>query len=63
MERNIWIKAQASQGNGNCVEVMETDSGFLVRDSKNPAGPVLSFTEGEWSAFLAGATNGEFNRS
>ncbi|MEU7000984.1 DUF397 domain-containing protein [Nonomuraea sp. NPDC046570] len=33
----------------------------LVRDSKNPNGPVLTFTPGEWTAFLDGAGKGEFD--
>jgi hypothetical protein len=33
-----------------------------VRDSKNPTGPALIFTPGEWDAFLAGAKDGEFDR-
>jgi hypothetical protein len=32
-----------------------------VRDSKDPAGPVLTFTAPEWSAFLAGVRDGEFD--
>ncbi|MEV0136097.1 DUF397 domain-containing protein [Dactylosporangium sp. NPDC050688] len=32
-----------------------------VRDTKaNSTGPVLAFTEREWTAFLAGARDGEF---
>jgi hypothetical protein len=33
-----WVKAQASQDQGDCVELGHTG---LLRDSKNPAGPVL----------------------
>lgn len=48
-------------GNGAaCVEVAVSD-GVLVRDSKDPDGPVLSFDAGEWSAFLAGCKAGEFD--
>lgn len=32
-----------------------------VRDSKDPAGPVLTFTPAEWTAFIAGAKDGEFD--
>jgi hypothetical protein len=32
-----------------------------VRDSKDPAGPMLTFTPDEWTAFIAGAKIGEFN--
>lgn len=61
MRLNEWTKAQASKANGSCVEVMETEDGFLVRDSKDPAGAVLSFTRAEWAAFLAGVNAGEFD--
>jgi hypothetical protein len=33
----------------------------LVRDSKVPGGPVLSFTAREWLVFLLGARAGEFD--
>ena len=54
-----WAKSSAS-GGGDCVEVRLTRSGVEVRDSKDPTGPVLSFTEAEWSAFLTGVALGEF---
>jgi len=34
---------------------------ILMRDSKNPGGPVLAFTEAEWRAFIAGVKDGEFD--
>ncbi len=45
-----------------CVEVAVAAGGILVRDSKDPAGPVLAFTGGEWDAFLAGVRDGEFDQ-
>jgi hypothetical protein len=45
----------------NCVEVGQCDCGIKVRDSKDPDGPVLTFNHAEWSAFLAGVRNDEFN--
>jgi Domain of unknown function (DUF397) len=57
-----WIKSSRSFSNGNCVEAASLpDEGIGVRDSKDPGGPVLRFTSGEWNAFLAGARNGEFD--
>lgn len=59
-----WKKASKSNGNGgnNCVEVMFlSGGGAAVRDSKNPDGPRLNFTKGEWDAFLDGAQNHEFD--
>jgi len=58
-----WIKSSLSFSNANCVEVASLpDGGVGVRDSKDPSGPVLRFTPGEWHAFLGGARNGEFDR-
>lgn len=43
------------------MEVAASGDGIIrVRDSKDPAGPVLTFAPGEWSAFLRGISGGEF---
>ena len=34
---------------------------YLMRDSKDPDGPVLAFTAAEWEAFVAGVKDGEFD--
>ncbi|MGH3795144.1 MAG: DUF397 domain-containing protein [Pseudonocardiaceae bacterium] len=62
LSRVVWRKASYSNGNGGaCVEVADVDGGHCaVRDSKDPAGPVLTFTPGEWTAFTAGVRAGEF---
>ena len=58
-----WVKSSLSFSNGNCVEVAALPGSQIgVRDSKDVTGPVLSFTPGEWRAFLGGARNGEFDR-
>jgi hypothetical protein len=33
--------------------VAKENGSYFVRDSKNPAGPVLEFTGSEWDAFVA----------
>jgi len=43
------------------VEVAQHTDRYLVRDSKNPDGPVLTFTQTEWIAFKAGMVAGEFD--
>jgi hypothetical protein len=59
----VWVKSSFSFANGNCVEVAALPDGMIgIRDSKNPDGPVLRFTPGEWDAFLAGALAGEFDQ-
>jgi Domain of unknown function (DUF397) len=47
--------------NGTCVEVAKLpDGGAAVRDSKDPASLVLTFTAQEWVAFVRGVKAGEF---
>ena len=58
-----WFKSSRSSGGQECVEVAFLDGGVVgMRDSKNPTGPALAFTSGEWSAFMAGVQDGEFDR-
>jgi hypothetical protein len=54
-----WFKSSYS-GNSGCVEVCLGPT-VRVRHSKDPGGQVLSFTDGEWTAFLQGVMSGEFN--
>ncbi|MGK8559061.1 DUF397 domain-containing protein [Nocardia gipuzkoensis] len=56
-----WFKSSHSSGGQDCVEVAFLEGGHVgVRDSKNPAGPVLAFAPGEWDAFTAGVMDGKF---
>jgi len=61
LSRAHWKKSSRSSANGQCVEMAELGSAVALRDSKDPTGPVLIFTPGEWAAFLAGAKDGEFD--
>ena len=55
-----WVKSSLSFSNGNCVEIaFLPEGGVAVRNSRDPGGPVLRFTEDEWHAFLGGVRNGE----
>lgn len=59
-----WRKSSFSgtEEGTECVEVAAlSDGGAAVRDSKNPAGGILRFTAGEWSAFVEGVHAGEFD--
>jgi hypothetical protein len=56
-----WMKSSRSTGNGACVEVKSPAvESVVVRDSKDPQGPVLTFSPEAWSAFVDGVENGAF---
>ena len=61
-EEARWFKSSRSSGNGQCVEVAFAGEFVGVRDSKDPDGPVLTFTRGEWAAFVGGAKGDEFDQ-
>lgn len=72
MKTNIWLKGCES---GHCVEVqfisgcdtnacveVGHDGGdVLIRDSKDPEGPVLRFTDEEWTNFQGAVRAGAFD--
>lgn len=50
---NVWRTSSYSGGEGTqCVEVAGLAAGVVARDSKDPDGPVLAFSVGEWRAFV-----------
>ncbi|MEU8198530.1 DUF397 domain-containing protein [Microbispora amethystogenes] len=63
LSQAVWKKSSRSgDSGGNCVEVAGNLPGVIaVRDSKDPGGPALLFTPGEWNAFLGGVRDGEFD--
>jgi hypothetical protein len=46
-----WRKSRGSMSNGQCVEVGHGPHIVAVRDSKDPAGPVVAFSPAQWRAF------------
>lgn len=62
VETAAWRKASYSGPNAACVEVGPDNDRVLVRDTKdNGTGPILSYTRDEWTAFIAGVKDGEFD--
>ncbi|MFI6567061.1 DUF397 domain-containing protein [Streptomyces sp. NPDC050534] len=62
--RNVnWLKSRHSTADGNCVEVALLGEGVVaVRNSRDPRGPALVYTQAEIAAFIAGVKDGEFDR-
>jgi hypothetical protein len=56
-----WRKSTRS-GAIECVEVAFVGADtVMLRDSKYPEGPRLTYTAGEWRAFIEGVRLGEFD--
>ena len=56
-----YRKSSRSTAAGNCVEVADLPSGHrAVRDSKDAAGPILTFGPSAWATFTAGIRAGDF---
>jgi len=55
-----WRKSSRSTGGNDCVEVAQTETSFLVRDSKNPDGARLAVRPQEWAAFIADIKRGAY---
>lgn len=56
-----WRKARRSMGNGDCVETATAGREVVVRDSKDPGGPVLAYSAESWLAFTRKARLGHFD--
>ncbi|WP_049566496.1 DUF397 domain-containing protein [Streptomyces sp. SBT349] len=56
-----WVTSSYSGNGGNCVECAPRFASLgavPVRDSKDPAGPALSFPTSGWSGFLTALKQG-----
>ena len=61
LSQAVWHKS-AYSGGGNCVEVAGNLAMIVaVRDSKNPAGPALTFPHAAWGAFMGKVKSGEYD--
>jgi hypothetical protein len=52
VEALTWRKSTRSGTNGDCIEIATHRDRVLIRDSKDPDGPQLSFPTNSWRAFI-----------
>jgi len=50
-----WRTASRSAANGECVEVASALGRISIRDSKDPHGPILSYSADAFQSFLDAA--------
>ncbi|WP_438829927.1 DUF397 domain-containing protein [Actinoplanes friuliensis] len=60
MDALVWRKSSRSSS-GACVELAPGRNTIMVRDSKDPQGPMLTFGRDTFAAFIVGVTQGEFD--
>jgi hypothetical protein len=58
-----WRKASRSMaGNGDCVEAAAHAAGdVIIRDSKDPYGPILQYSTNSWYIFVRNAKQGRYD--
>ena len=59
-ERSSW-QWHGGCADTQCVEIAREGDRVLMRDSKDPDGPMLTFSRESWEQFVEAAKNGEFD--
>jgi predicted secreted Zn-dependent protease len=55
-----WHTALSCES-GACVEVAANQNTILIRNSREPDGPLIEYTAEEWHAFVSGVKKGDFD--
>lgn len=62
MTGDIPFHISSYSNSDSCVEVGRVNGRIVVRNSNDREASTTTFNEKEWSAFLAGARAGEFDK-
>lgn len=54
-----WRKSRASADQGGCVEISNSESSVLIRDSRNRSGAMLAIPKDQWLDLLKSIKNGD----
>ena len=52
LSRAQWRKSSYSGNTGNCLAVAQVSNLVVLRDSHDPNGPILAFSNDDWRAFV-----------
>jgi Domain of unknown function (DUF397) len=55
-----WRVAPRCAG-GECIQIAASGDKIVIGDSKNPKGPVLAYSHGEWTTFVEAVRQGYFD--
>jgi predicted secreted Zn-dependent protease len=55
-----WHTALSCDG-GACVQVAADQNIILIRNSRQPDGPLVEYTSEEWHEFVSGIKKGDFD--
>ena len=55
-----WRVAQRCNS-GDCVRIASRGGMVVIGDSKDPDGPILSYSRTEWRTFVEGVKQGDFD--
>jgi Domain of unknown function (DUF397) len=53
-----WRKSSLSMANGNCVEAASNGTAIAIRDSTDPAAPMVAYEARAWRAFVTAVKAG-----
>ncbi|KAA2254842.1 DUF397 domain-containing protein [Solihabitans fulvus] len=58
---NEWFVPRQSPNGNTCVETKFTDDAVYVRNNLRPEAGTAVFTHDEWSAFVLGVKDGDYD--
>jgi hypothetical protein len=61
LKTNKWFLPRRTTNGGTCVETKFTENAVFVRNNLRPNAGTAEFTHEEWTVFLAGVRDGDYD--
>lgn len=58
---NEWFLPRRTSNGVTCVQTKFTDDAVYVRNNRRPDGGTAEFTHEEWTVFVAGVKDGDYD--